>query len=89
LKKYQVISTEAPISAFARCPALRRKTQGQAESTGAKWRNLFKKWIPRLAFRLALHRTPLGGNDSYGVSYRALDDAKNFIKRSVEEPGKF
>jgi len=53
LKRYQVISTEAPIYTFARCPALRRKTQGQAESTGAKWRNLFKKQISRLASRLA------------------------------------
>jgi len=43
LKSLTVVSTEAPISAFARCPALRRKTQGQAESTGAKWRNLLKK----------------------------------------------
>jgi len=36
LKRCRVISTEAPISAFARCPALRRKTQGQAESKGGE-----------------------------------------------------
>jgi len=53
LKSLTVVSTEAPISAFARCPALRRKTQGQVESTGAKWRNLLKKQISRLASRLA------------------------------------